>query len=290
MAERLTISASTRLVALLGDPVAHSLSPTIQNAAFQAAGLDWVYVALRVESHRVAEAVAGLRALGFAGANVTVPHKQAVVSYLDDLREDAALTGAVNTIVSCGDRLIGHNTDVEGFRRALRTVVPEGVRGAAALLLGAGGAARAVALALAREGVDSLLIADRTPARAAQVAQMVAGLPEGLCRLPVTTVPLSGLSAEAVRSATLLVNATTLGLTEAGKVPAVLVDNVSVDHVVYDVVYGSRPTCLVAAAEACGARVGDGRRMLVEQAAAAFELWTGQEAPRGVMLDVIESR
>jgi len=287
MTQRLAIGGSTRVVALLGDPVAHSLSPALHNAAFAALGLDWAYVALRVLAAAVPEAVAGLHALGFAGANVTVPHKQAVRACLEHVADDAALTGAVNTIVVESERLVGHNTDVEGFRRALRSVAPEGVAGAEALLIGAGGAARAVAVALVREAVDRLVVAGRTPRRAEEVAGLVAALSPST---PVRVVPLDELDGEAVRAAPLLVNASSLGMPGTGKVPRVLVDNVGVDHVVYDVVYGPRPTELAAAAAARGARVGDGRRMLVEQAAAAFELWTGREAPRGVMLGVVEDR
>jgi shikimate dehydrogenase len=287
MTQRLAIGGSTRVVALLGDPVAHSLSPALHNAAFVALGLDWVYVALRVPAAAVPQAVAGLHALGFAGANVTVPHKQAVRTCLEHVVDDAVLTGAVNTIVVESERLVGHNTDVEGFRRALRSVAPEGVAGAEALLIGAGGAARAVAVALVREAVGRLVVAGRTPRRAEEVAGLVAAVSPST---PVRVVPLDELDGAAVRAAPLLVNASSLGMPGTGQVPRVLVDNVGVDHVVYDVVYGPRPTELAAAAAARGARVGDGRRMLVEQAAAAFELWTGREAPRGVMLGVVEDR
>lgn len=287
MAQRAPIGGSTRVVALLGDPVAHSLSPALHNAAFAALGLDWVYVALRVGQARVPQAVGGLGALGFAGANVTVPHKRAVCAVLEHVRGDADVTGAVNTIVVEGDLLIGHNTDVEGFRRALRSVAPDGVAGAEVILLGAGGAARAVAVALTRERVGSLTVAARAPARAREVVDLVTSL--GIAG-PVRALALSSLTGRTVRSASLLVNATSLGSGGVGKVPEVFVDNVGVDHIVYDVVYGPRPTELAAAAAARGARVGDGRRMLVEQAAAAFELWTGREAPRDVMMDVVESR
>jgi shikimate dehydrogenase len=285
MAGHLDIGGSTRIVALLGDPVAHTLSPALHNAAFAALGLDWVYVALRVAPAELGAALAGVRALGLAGANVTVPHKQTVCAFLDELVDDAATTGAANTIVRSGDRLIGHNTDVEGFRLALRSVVAEGVAGRGALVLGSGGAARAAALALARERIGRLTVWARSPRRAAEVAAVAAGQdspPQAEGRA------LSDLTAADVEAADLLVNATTLGMEGAGKVPAVLVDNVRVDQIVYDVVYGRRPTALVAAACSRGARTVDGARMLVEQAAVAFGLWTGRQAPRRVMLDVIE--
>jgi shikimate dehydrogenase len=285
MAGHSDIGGSTRVVTLLGDPIAHTLSPALHNAAFAALGLDWVYVALRVRPADLGAALAGVRALGLAGANVTVPHKQTVCAYLDELVDDAAVTGAANTIVRSGDRLVGHNTDVEGFRLALRSVVAEGVAGRSALVLGSGGAARAVVLALARERIGRLTVWARSPQRAAEVAAVAAGQgaqPEAEGRA------LAALTAADAAAADLLVNATTLGMEGAGKVPAVLVDNVRVDQIVYDVVYGRRPTALVAAACSRGARTVDGARMLVEQAAVAFGLWTGRQAPRRVMLDVIE--
>jgi shikimate dehydrogenase len=162
-----SIGGATRLVGVIGDHVTHSLSPAIHNAAFAALGLDFAYVPLPVSAPRVAEAVAGLRALGFRGANVTMPHKAAVLPLLDDVSRDARLADAVNTIVVDEGRLTGHTTDGEGFSRALREVEPGGAGGWSALLLGAGGAARAVALALARERIGSLTIADRTPTASA---------------------------------------------------------------------------------------------------------------------------
>jgi shikimate dehydrogenase len=285
MAGHSEIGGSTRVVALLGDPVAHTLSPALHNAAFAALGLDWVYVALRVPPPDLGAALAGVRALGLAGANVTVPHKQTVCAFLDELVDDAAVTGAANTIVRRGDRLVGHNTDVEGFRLALRSVVAEGVAGRSVLLLGSGGVARAAALALAREEICGLTVWARSPERAGAVAAVAAGhtpLPAAEGRA------LADLRAADVAAADIVVNATTLGMAGAGKVPAVLVDNVRVGQIVYDVVYGRRPTALVAAACSRGARTVDGARMLVEQAAVAFGLWTGRQAPRRVMLDVIE--
>jgi len=273
------------VVALLGDPVAHTLSPALHNAAFAALQMDWVYVALRVAPPDLEQAVAGMRALGLAGANVTVPHKLAIGRYLDELVDDAVVTGAVNTVVRDGERLVGHNTDVEGFRAALRSAAPDGAAGAAVLLFGSGGAARAAALALAREEVGGLSVYARSPERAAEVAAIAAAGHPGML---TEARSLESLSADEVAAADLLVNATTLGMEEASKVPAVLVDNVRVDQIVYDIVYGRRPTALLEAAEARGARTVDGACMLVEQAAIAFGLWTGRHPPRSVMLDAIE--
>ena len=162
------VSGSTHVIGIIGDPVSHSLSPRLQNAAFAKLGLDYVYVPLPVRAAEVGAAVKGLAALGFRGANVTIPHKGAVIPYLDELSEDARLAQAVNTIVVDDGHLRGYNTDVEGVRSALVAVAGDSLSGDPALILGAGGAARAAALALARLGcplviVESYAFRGRTP-------------------------------------------------------------------------------------------------------------------------------
>jgi len=295
------VSGSTRVIGLLGDPVAHSRSPQIHNAAFAACGLDYVYVPLPVAPAGLPAAVAGLRALGLRGANVTVPHKIAAAGLLDELDETAAALGAVNTIVAEDGRLRGLNTDVAGFARALAEVwQPPGPGAAApqaraadakgsaaaprALLLGAGGAARAVALALADLGLVTTVV-NRDLAKAERLVEtIVAARP----RAQLAAAPLTALGAPLVGAHDLLVNATSLGLPGTGKVPAALADNVLRGQVVVDLVYGEGPTDLLAAARARGAGTVDGLSMLIWQAAAAFELWTGVPAPVQVMRDAAE--
>jgi shikimate dehydrogenase len=197
------IGGATRVAAVLGWPVTHSLSPVIHNAGFAALGMDWTYVALPVEPGEVPAAVAGLRALGFAGANVTMPHKEAVADVMDDLTEDADRLRAVNTIEVVRDRLIGHNTDAPGFARFLAHDVGFEPAGKTALLFGAGGAARACALAVARAGLTRIVVALREPARAAPVADALDGF--------ATEVEAIAFDDAAEASADLVVNATPLG-------------------------------------------------------------------------------
>jgi len=276
-----TISGTTRLTGIIGWPVTHSLSPAMHNAAFAALEMDMAYVALPVAPGRVGAAVAGLAALGFRGVNVTMPHKAAVLPHLDALSDDATLIAAVNTIVIADDgALTGHNTDVGGFVAALREVVPEPLDGASVLLLGAGGAARAAVLGLARLGMARCTVAVRRTVQGAELVRLVAQAAPGV---GFAVVPLDELDADAVRTADVLVNATPLGMDESLKVPGVLVDNIRRDHIVYDVVYGQRPTTPLARARAQGARAIDGSAMLAWQAALAFELWTGRAAPLEVM-------
>ncbi len=275
-----TITGSTVLTGIIGWPVAHSLSPAMHNAAFAALGLDMAYVPLPVAAGRLEAAVGGLAGLGFRGANVTMPHKAAVLPFLDDVSGDARLIEAVNTIVVAGGALEGHNTDVGGFVAALRDVVSEPLDGAGALVLGAGGVARAATLGLVRLGVRTITVVNRSPARAEELARLLGAVDE---RARFRVVTLDALTASHVREADILVNASPLGMSEPLKVPAVLVDTMRRDHIVFDVVYGQRPTVPLERARAIGARAIDGLDMLAWQAALSFELWTGRGAPLEVM-------
>jgi shikimate dehydrogenase len=265
------------VVGIIGDPVEHSLSPALHNAAFAALGLDWVYVPLPVRRTEVGAAVEGLRALGLRGANVTVPHKGAVLPYLDRVDGDAQLIEAVNTIAVVRGELVGYNTDVEGVRGALADACGDDLRGASGLVLGAGGAARASALALSRLGVR-LTVVNRTAAERL-VALVEAAVPGAVCR----RLPLGELDRDFVGRQRLVVNATSLGMAGAGKVPPVLADTVGAGHVVFDLVYARGETDFIAQAQRQGATVIGGLEMLVRQAAAAFPLWTGRRAPLEVM-------
>ena len=275
-----TIAGGTRLTGIIGWPVTHSLSPAMHNAAFAALGLDMAYVPLPVAPPGLEAAVRGLRALGFRGANVTMPHKAAVLPYLDHVAADALLIEAVNTIVVDDDALHGYNTDIDGFVAALRDVVVEPLNGASGLVLGAGGAARAAVTGLLRVGVRRFVIANRSVASAEELVRLLRALDD---EARFAVVALDELAAADVRGADILVNATPLGMVAALKVPGVLVDNIRRDHIVYDVVYGQRPTMPFARARETGARAIDGLSMLAWQAALSFELWTGRAAPLEVM-------
>ncbi len=259
--------------------MSHSLSPRLHNAAFAALGLDMVYVPLPVRSGDVEAAVRGLAALGFRGASVTIPHKAAVAACVDRLSGDARLIEAVNTVVVDAGRVTGHNTDVAGVREALSAAVGGGLRGEPALVLGAGGAARAAALALARLRMR-LTVLNRTAAAAERLAELViAAEPGASCAWGA----LSDLTPAVVRGQRVIVNATSLGMPGRGKVPACVADTVTTGQLVFDLVYASSGTDLTAAARDAGATVVGGLELLVRQAAAAFELWTGRPAPIDVM-------
>lgn len=260
---------------LFGHPVAHSLSPAMHNAAFRALGLPHRYEALDVPPAEIAGAVERLRAAGALGANVTVPHKLAVMEFLDALADDAREIGAVNTIVRDGSgrsvRLVGHNTDRHGFVAALAEAGVD-VAGLRALVLGAGGAARSAVPALVAGGAR-VTIANRTRARAVDLAAAgaigVSGWPEDLAGWD------------------LIVNATSLGLHDEDPLAGVALP---ASLVVYDLVPTARETPLVRRARGAGCRVVDGLAMLLHQAAKSFTLWTGENAPMDEMRAALPRR
>ncbi len=271
LAARSRLRGSTHVVGVIGWPVTHSLSPVIHNSAFVALGLDWVYVPLPVAPGLVADALAGLRGLGLAGANVTMPHKTEIADLLDDLSDDARRLRAVNTIVVGPERLAGHNTDAPGFDRFLRRDAGFDPRGRTALLFGAGGAARACALALARGGLARLTIALRDPARAQALRETLEQTDTELDVVP--------FDAAAERPADLIVNATPLGA-RGEELP---LPPLGPEVLAVDLLSRPRQTPLQAAARAAGGAAFGGVGLLLQQAALSFELWTGQPAPLDVM-------
>lgn len=284
------IDGATRIVTLLGDPVAHSLSPLIHNTAFRATGINAVYVASRVMAQALPAAVDGLRAMRFRGANVTIPHKQAVRDLLDEVSPRADAVGAVNTIVHTtssegSSTLYGDNTDVAGFLAPLQPYA-ERLDGTTALLFGAGGAARAVVYALLTAyAPERLTLAVRTPAKAQPLlTDFAAHDPHGALEV----VPMKG-AGPALRASTLVVNATPLGMhPDVDRTPWTDAADFSEAHIVYDLVYNPTTTRLLREAAAHGATALGGLDMLIGQAAAAFEQWTEQPMPEDAVRDALQ--
>ena len=279
----------TATYGILGWPVEHSRSPAMHNAAFKAKGIDAVYVRFPVHPDHVGEAVRGLRALGIRGANVTVPHKEAVIPYLDDLSRDARAMGAVNTIVLEREQLIGHNTDAPGLARSLEEAkVP--LDGARVVVLGAGGAARAAVVGLAQRGASHVVIAARRKSQSELLREQLASA----CKCPLDAITLEREAlAEAFREATLVVQSTSATLATSPDATAFAaslpLDVLRRDATVMDLVYKPRETAVLARAKAAGVRTVDGLGMLLHQGALAFELWTHLHAPLPVMLSVLEA-
>jgi len=272
----------TKRLGIIGYPIGHSISPIFQQAALDALGIDATYEKWEVTPEGVGDFVNGLRAPDSWGINITLPHKQAVIPLLDEVDEWATAAGAVNTIVNHDGRLTGHNTDGPGFLRALLVETGYDPKGTRALILGAGGAARGILLALARGGVDSLVIANRTMERAETLAKLA--VENGV---KSEAIPIAGnVLIKAAASADLIVNCTSVGMSHgpdeqgtpltAAQIPA--------SAIVNDVVYTPLETPLLREAAAAGATALGGLHMLVYQGVLSFQMWTGQEAPADVML------
>jgi shikimate dehydrogenase len=275
-------TGETRLAAVIGSPVGHSLSPLLLNTAFEAADSDWVYVALEVEQLRVPDAFAGIRALGIAGVSVTMPNKEAAAACADSLTPDAELLGAVNCIVNVDGHLVGHNTDGAGFVAALGAELLFDPADRRCVVLGAGGSARSIALALARANASEVVIVNRTPERAERAVALLGGIGRAVA---------PGEAHEVLRAADLIVNATSVGMGTPS------IDDVPFDvslihegQIVVDIVYRPLRTPLLEAAAARGASTANGVSMLVHQAAIQFELWTGTAAPVAAMTAAVADK
>ncbi|HET9435407.1 MAG TPA: shikimate dehydrogenase [Candidatus Limnocylindrales bacterium] len=267
----------TKRVVLIGHPVAHSLSAAMQQAAFDARGIDAAYELWDRPPIELPDAIAELRDDAFLGANITIPHKERVVPLIDRLTEEAHATGAVNTITREGRRLVGHNTDVPGFAAALDALVGRAKMPRQAVVLGAGGGARAVVYGLIREGFTRVVVFNRHLHRA---EGLVKHFGRSAAHMELRAMPWHPSIIESELAKTrVLVNATSIGLTsDESPIPG---DLLSADLLVLDLIYNR--TRLLRDAEAAGATARDGETMLLHQGAAAFTLWTGQAAPLDVM-------
>lgn len=273
-------SGTSVVVGVIGDPVRHSLSPTLHNAAFAALGLDWVSVAFPIAPGALDAALSGARALGLRGLSVTMPFKEPVAATIDRKSPTATLLGAVNCVVVEPDGLVGHNTDGEGLVAALRRGAGFEPAGRRCVVAGAGGAARAVVLALAQAGASEVIVVGRTPARTADAASLAAG------------VGRTGSPSDA-RDADLVVNATPAGMagtSVAGELPPIDPGLLGRGQLAVDLVYVPRPTRWLELAARRGAATLDGLGMLVHQAALQIELWSGRSAPVEAMWQAVAHR
>ncbi len=274
------ISGKTIVCGLIGDPVEHSMSPVMHNAAYEEIGLDYLYVPFRVKPEELGKAIGGMRALNIKGLNVTIPHKVAVIQFMDKLDHLAEKIGAVNTIVNDGGVLTGYNTDGAGFLQALleRGVEPKGKN---IVILGAGGASRALSFTLADRGghlviLNRLLELDWAKELASRISQIFSREVEAL---ELTRENLAG----ALGKADILVNATSVGMSPNTDATPVDSDLLRPGLVVFDAVYNPIKTRLLSEAETAGAKTISGLDMLVWQGALAFEKWTGHKAPADLM-------
>jgi shikimate dehydrogenase len=272
----------TKRVVLIGHPVAHSLSGAMQQAGFDKLGIDAHYDLWDRSPAELAEAIAELRTEDFLGANITIPHKERVVPMIDRLTDEAHATGAVNTITKEGKKLVGHNTDVAGFKFALDKLVGKQKMPRHAVVLGAGGGARAVAYGLIREGFQRVIVFNRHLHRG---ESMVKHFARSSSHMDLRAMPWHESIIEAELSkAKVLINATSIGLiSDESPIPAEIL---TPDLLVLDLIYNQ--TRLLRDAQKAGCATSDGGQMLLHQGAAAFSLWTGQPAPFDEMQAALE--
>ncbi len=271
------ISGRTSLFCIFGYPVEHTFSPGMHNAAFEKMKIDASYVPFAVHPENLSTAAKAIIPLGIRGLNITVPHKEMIISCLDELTEDAAMIGAVNTIEVRGKKLIGHNTDGRGFVRSLREESGEKLKNNTVLICGAGGAARAVGFNLALAGVRNIHFYDVDTSKAAALSRDVAARVGSR-----TGIVKAGELVQAASEANILINATPLGLKKDDKLPF---PSAAIEkrHLVCDLVYNPPDTPLLKVAKAKGAATLRGIGMLLYQGVIAFEIWTRKKAPVEVM-------
>jgi shikimate dehydrogenase len=269
------------IVCCLGQPVAGNPTQFMMERAFAAAGLDWRYLTLEVPPEKLADAIRGLRALGFRGGNFTIPHKVAVIQHLDELSPAAELMGAVNCVNRVGEKLFGENTDGKGFVQSLRTLCdPAGKR---VVMLGAGGAARAIAVELGLAGVAEITVVNRSRERGQQLVDLL----RDRVKVKAELTQLQG-DYEIPQSAEIFINATSIGLGNAAARVPVAVNSLRPELIVADVVFNPPDTWLIRTAAERGCKTLDGLGMLVNQAVIGFKIWTGVDPDPGVMRDALE--
>lgn len=275
-----------KTVGIIGYPLEHSLSPAMHNAAFKKLGLDWEYLPFEVEPKDLGEALKGMRALHMAGFNVTIPHKESILLLLDEVTKLARLIGAVNTVLNQEGKLIGYNTDGAGFIDSLKEDAKFDPKGKKAVVLGAGGASRAVSIMLAEAGAKQITLADILKEKAKDLSEYVNSYFEITCNSAEVNNPSLQ---KAIDQANILVNASPIG-THPNTAQTPLSEKIKLHPklLVYDLVYNPSETKLLKIAKESGCRTCSGLGMLVRQGALAFTIWTGQEAPVEVMRKAAE--
>lgn len=277
----MTHPAIQEIVAVFGQPVAGNPTQYMMEKAFAQVGLDWRYLTLEVAPEGLGDAIRGMRAMGFRGCNLTIPHKVEVIQYLDRTSEAATLMGAVNCVNRVGDELVGENTDGKGFVQSLKELCDPA--GKNVVILGAGGAARAIAVEVALAGAASMTIVNRDETRGQELAALI----NDKVKVPTTFVRWEG-DYRVPAETEVLINATSIGLGDgAARVP-LAVDSLEADMIVADVIFNPPETRLLRDAKQRGCQTLDGLGMLVNQAVIGFQIWTGKQADPQVMREALE--
>ncbi|KXZ18427.1 shikimate dehydrogenase [Bacillus nakamurai] len=272
-----------QLYGVIGNPIGHSMSPDIHNAALKDKNINGQYFAFQVEPHDLKDAVNGIRALGISGINVTVPHKVAIMEHLDEIHESAKVLGAVNTVKREGDRLIGYNTDGEGFFKSLVKVLDKPISELSILMIGAGGAARAIFTTIVRAEPKQFDVCNRTPEKA---SQLIEAAPSFQNKHALTLQEAE----KQLEQYDVIIHTTSVGMYPKTDDAPLSLERAKNSAIVCDIVYNPIQTALLKEAEKKGLTVLDGVGMFVEQAALSFQLWTGQEPDSGLMRAIVEGK
>lgn len=276
----MNITGKTKTLGIFGYPISHTLSPAMHNAVIKALGLDMVYLPFEVKPSSLKEAINGIKSLGIIGVNITIPHKEAVIRFLDDISEEARLVGAVNTIVNKDRKLVGHNTDGSGYIASLKEELGFNPKSKRIIIIGAGGAARGILVALAIKKPKAITVANRTLSRAVSLIKTFKE------KFSDTKFEAIGIDDKMLKmsfnSADLLVNTTSVGMkqSKALKIPLETLPKVAI---VSDIIYNPLETALLKKAAKLGLATHSGLGMLIHQGARSFKLWTGFDAPIEVM-------
>jgi shikimate dehydrogenase len=274
------LTGKTKIIGIFGDPIEHSLSPIMHNAAFSSLNIDYSYIPFNVHGKDLGNAVQAVRSLNLIGCNITIPHKEEVLKYLDELSPEAELIGAVNTIVNVDNKLIGYNTDGAGFYRSMVEVMGYQPKDKKVLIIGTGGASRAVCFQLALEGVGESILTNRNLQKAENLAEEI--VKKTTAKVKVTSFDDS--LNNVISEADIIIDTTPIGMyPRIDEEPIINPDYISSSAVVCDLVYNPYKTTLLQRAEAKGCKVVPGIGMLIYQGAIGFEKWTKEKAPIEVM-------
>lgn len=276
----MNITGKTKTLGIFGHPISHTLSPAMHNAVIKALGLDMVYLPFEVKPSNLKEAINGIKSLGIIGVNITIPHKESVIRFLDDISEEARLVGAVNTIVNKNGKLVGHNTDGYGYIDSLKEELGFNPKSKRIIIIGAGGAARGILSTLAAQKPKAITIANRTLSRAVSLIKAFKGKFRNT-RFEAIDLDNNMLKMS-FNSVDLLINTTSVGMKQ-GKALKISLETLPKIAIVSDIIYNPLETLLLKKAKKLGLTTHGGLGMLVHQGARSFKLWTGMDAPMNVM-------